>query len=88
MSRGGKRGRRRARDRKYSMGVDLAADGSVDASVMGYWRDGVYHVLSVGIRGKDFTGVFYDEFPTVIEGHAVPVEKRPERLLDAGGSEP
>lgn len=46
----GKRGRRRARDVKYAMGVDLAADGSVDSTVLVRWEDGIYYVENLTIE--------------------------------------
>jgi hypothetical protein len=69
-------GRRVAKyQHEYLMGVDLGAPGG-DTTVTGYWEDGVFHI--VAIDRPD---------PAIIEGTAVVVEKRPERLLDAGGSE-
>ena len=63
-------------DRRYGVGVDLSDGESL--TVVGYWEEGVFHLISVGRVGSD----------TVIEGEFVEVERRSERLLDAGGSEP
>ena len=60
------------------IGVDLSAD--IDTTVIGHWENGVYVI--------DHSFRFPVGDPNIIEGTSVPVERRPDRLLDAGGSEP
>lgn len=78
-------------ERRFFVGIDPAADGE-DTTVLVEKRDD--HLYILGLLHGMSTDEIKDAWaratgkPVVIEGEYRVVENRPDRLLDAGGSEP